>query len=172
MKENMKVKTLFTLLLLWAMAVGAWAENQGTLYVHLKDGSKVQFLLPVHKPVVSCANGYLSVSYQEYGREDFVAFERDEVENLTVGMSDANAVEDVQKEDDQRIVFDLTRTGVVRVSGLLPTDRLQVFSLDGKRVGADISRHECEAVVDLSQAPRGIYLVSVSQRFTFKLMKP
>ena len=168
----MKTKTILTLLLLWTMIVGAWAEEHGTLFVHLKDGTMVQFVLPVQKPVVSFTGGMMKVVFQENGSENYVSFERDQVENLTVGTNDVTAIEDVKSDADLRVSFDLTSAGVVRVSGLQPSDRLQVFGLDGKNVSAVVSRNDGEATVDLTQQPRGIYIVSVNQRFTFKMMKP
>jgi len=168
----MKTKTFLTLLLLCMMTVGTWAEEQGLLFVHLKDGSKVQFVLPVQKPVVSFTRGMMKVSFQENGSENYVSFERDQVDNLMVGTTDVTAIEDVKSDEGQRISFDLTSAGVVRVSGLQPSDHLQVFSLDGKSINAAVSRNDGEAIVDLTQKPRGIYIVSVNQRFTFKLMKP
>ena len=168
----MKTKTILTLLLLWTMIVGALAEEHGTLFVHLKDGTKVQFVLPVQKPVVSFTGGMMKVAFQENGSENYVSFGRDQVENLTVGTTDVTAIEDVKSDEGLRISFDLTSAGVVRVSGLQPSDRLQVFGLDGKNVSAVVSRNDGEATVDLTQQSRGIYIVSVNQRFTFKLMKP
>ena len=168
----MKTKPFLTLLLLWTMIVGAMAEEHSTLFVHLKDGSIVQFTLPVQKPVVSFTRGMMKVAFQENGNEDYVSFERDQVENLTVGTTDVTALKDVKRNEAQRISFDLASAGVVRVSGLQPSDRLQVFGLDGKNVGAAVSRNDGEAIVDLTPKPRGIYIVSVNQRFTFKLMKP
>ena len=168
----MKTKPFLTLLLLWTMIVGACAEEHGTLFVHLKDGTMMQFTLPVQKPVVSFTRGMMKVAFQENGNEDYVSFDRDQIENLTVGTTDVTAIEDVKSDECQRICFDLTSAGVVRVSGLLPSDRLQVFGLDGKSVSTVVSRNDGEATVDLTQQPRGIYIVSVNQRFTFKLMKP
>lgn len=51
-------------------------------------------------------------------------------------------------------------------------DRLQVFGIDGKRIQAGVSAAGDEVTVDLSQQPRGVYMVSVNKSFTFKLMKP
>ena len=168
----MKTKPFLTLLLLWTMIVGAMAEERSTLFVHLKDGTIVQFTLPVQKPVVSFTRGMMKVAFQENGDEDYVSFERDQVENLTVGTTDVNAIEDVKSDECQRISFNLTSAGVVRVGGLQSSDRLQVFSIDGKSVSAVVSRNEGEATIDLTQQPRSIYIVSVNQRFSFKLMKP
>ena len=168
----MKTKPFLTLLLLWTMIVGAMAEERSTLFVHLKDGSIVQFTLPVQKPVVSFTHGMMKVAFQENGNEDYVSFERDQVENLTVGTTDATAIEDVKSDECQRISFNLTSAGVVRVGGLQSSNRLQVFSIDGKSVSTVVSRNDSEATIDLTQQPRSIYIVSVNQRFSFKLMKP
>ena len=132
----------------------------------------LEFILPVEKPVVCFDRGMMKVAFQENGNENYVSFERDQVENLTVGTTDVTALKDVKRNEAQRISFDLASAGVVRVSGLQPSDRLQVFGLDGKNVGAAVSRNDGEAIVDLTPKPRGIYIVSVNQRFTFKLMKP
>ena len=168
----MKTKPFLTLLLLWTMIVGAMAEERSTLFVHLKDGTIVQFTLPVQKPVVSFTRGMMKVAFQENGNEDYVSFERDQVENLTVGTTDVNAIEDVKSDECQRISFNLTSAGVVRVGGLQSSNRLQVFSIDGKSVSTVVSRNDSEATIDLTQQLRGVYIVSVNQRFSFKLMKP
>ena len=174
---TMKTKTLLTLLLSWTMAAGVMAEEQSALFVHLKDGSKVQFVLPVQEPVVTCQNGTMSVDYLEEESENShqtvtVQFQRDEVESLTVETVETVAINALPSDGTQRIRFDLTRAGVVRISGLEKTDRLQVYSLDGKSIDAAVTQHDGGATVDLSQQRRGVYMVSVNQRFTFKLTKP
>lgn len=142
------------------------------LYVHLKDGSKVQFMLSVQKPVVSCGRGIMKIFYQEDDGEKYMAFERDQVEDLTFGTADATAIDEAKADNALRVTFDLTRDGIVRASGLLPSDHLQVFSIDGKSVNAIVNRNDRGATIDLTQKPRGLYLISVNKRFTFKLMKP
>ena len=163
----MKAKTILSVLLLWMSATCAMAEEtMSSLYVFLKDGSKMQFILPLEKPIVYCEKGVMWV-HGNYG----VSFNRDEVDYLKVDKADLTTIEEVQS-DEPRIRFDLTRKGVVGICGLQQADRIMVCSLDGKSVDAAISRHEGEATIDLSRQPRGVYLISVNQRFTFKLMKP
>ena len=164
-----KAKTFLALLLSWTMTAGAWADDQGSLFVMKKDGTCVRFVLPVQKPVVTFGNGVMEVSLSDH---TFIHFERDEVDYLTVGTEEPQPNGIALVEGDERIQFDLTRNDVVRVSGLQKDDLVQVFALDGKSIGAPISRHDGEAVVDLSQQRRGVYMISVNQRFTFKLMKP
>lgn len=172
----MKLKTILSLLLLWITAAGAMAEEtSSSLFVYLKSGSKVQFVLPTQKPTVNCEKGAMYVYNNGDSNEDgsySVAFQRDEVDYLKVDKSvDLTGIETAQA-DEPRIRFDLTRKGVVSVSGLQTTDRIQVFGLDGKSINAAISRHDGEATVDLTQQRHGVYVVSVNKSFTFKLMKP
>lgn len=171
----MKLKTILSVLLLWMTATSAMAEETwSSLYVFLKDGSKVQFILPIQKPSAYCMEGVMYVyNYGDYyGNGSYsVAFERDEVDYLKVDKADLTGVEEIQS-DEPRIRFDLTRKGVVSISGLQSADRIQVFGLDGKSINAAINRHDSEATVDLTQQRRGVYVVSVNQSFSFKLMKP
>lgn len=168
-----KAKTFLALLLSWTMAASAWAEDQCSLFVLMKDGTNVRFVLPVQKPVVRCTHGMMQIDYLSTNQgETYMAFERDQVENLTVGTEEPLPNGIVSTDGVQRIQFDLTSQDVVRVCGLQKGDLVQVFGLDGKAVSVPVSRHDGEAVVDLSQQRRGVYMVSVNQRFTFKLMKP
>ena len=164
-----KAKTFLVLLLLWTTTAGAWADDQGSLFIMTKDGKCVRFVLPVQKPIVTFGNGVMEVSISGY---TYIHLERDEVDYLTVGTEEPQPNGIALVEGDEHIQFDLTRKDVVRVSGLQKDDLVQVFALDGKSISTPISRHDGEAVVDLSQQRRGVYMVSVNQRFTFKLMKP
>lgn len=169
---DMKTRLVLSLLLSFLMAIGVRAEEKSSLFVFLKDGSKVQFFLPSQEPTVKYQKGVMTVSYRGLdASEQTLDFERDQVDYLKVDKSDLTVIDEV-KGDESRIRFDLTRKGVVGISGLQQADRIMVCCLDGKSVDAAISRHEGEATIDLSRQPRGVYLISVNQRFTFKLMKP
>lgn len=169
----MKAKAFLSLLLLWMTASNAMAEETSSLFVFLKDGSIVQFILPTENPTVAFSKGNMTVtcSNQEPDSWRDVTFQRDEVDYLKVDDSIPTAIENV-KNDEPRVRFDMTRKGIVNINGLQSTDRIQVYELDGKSADAAISRHEGEATVDLSQQKRGVYMVSVNKSFTFKLMKP
>ena len=165
-------KGLFALLFSCSAMVSATAEEMSTLFINLKDGSKVQFVLPTQKPDVSFSNSMMEVKYRENDQIGRLTFERDQVASLTVGTEGESAIKAVTANEKPRIHFDLTRPAVVRVSGMEQGDRLQVFGLDGKRIQADVSTTDGEATVNLGQQPSGVYVVSVNKSFTFKLIKP
>ena len=85
---------------------------------------------------------------------------------------EAGRIQYLVKGEEPGIRFDLTRQGVVHVSGLSDSDRLTVVSLDGKQVKPAVSLNGSEATVDLTGQPRGCYIVRVNKRFSFKLLKP
>ena len=120
-------------------------SEQGVLTVNLKDGSKVQFALPVEQPVVTFGKSQMTVTYTESSNDPYLGdeekrldFERDQVESLVVGVEEVVALSEVKAEEPS-IRFDLTRQGVVHVSGLSDNDRLTMASLDGKQVTSDNS---------------------------------
>ena len=163
------------MLLLWMMTAGAMAGENTSLFVFLKDGTKVQFVLSKQEPTITYRRGVMAVNFvnskSEVPNYEALYFDRDQVNYLKVDEPDPNAIEEV-KSDEPRIRFNLTRKGVVSVSGLNQDDHLQVYGLDGKIIDAIVSRHDGEATVDLTQQRRGVYVVSVNKNFTFKLMKP
>ena len=174
-----KILLMVAVAIMAALSIKAqMTEEQGILTVNLKDGSKVQFALPVEQPVVTFGKSLMTVTYTEPSNnpdvevaEKRLDFERDQVESLVVGVEEVVAVSDV-KAEEPGIRFDLTRQGVVHVSGLSDSDRLTVVSLDGKQVKPAVSLNGSEATVDLTGQPRGCYIVSVNKRFSFKLLKP
>ena len=153
-------------------------SEQGVLTVNLKDGSRVEFTLPVELPVVTFGKSQMMVTYTQLSSESNVEneernlyFERDQVETLVVGVKEVDKVSEI-KGEEPGIRFDLTNQSIVRVSGLSDSDRLTVVSLDGKQVKPAVSLNGSEAMVDLTGQPRGCYIVSVNKRFSFKLLKP
>ena len=165
-------------LLFWLLAgllpLSATAQDyfDTVLCLNLKDGGKVEMVLPVAKPEVTCEDGWMTINYVENGQGAKLSWARDDVEALTFE-SRPSGIDEV-KAQEERIHFDLTRAGVVLVRGLQTGDKLQVVGIDGKAVRADMQRqpNEGTATVDLSGQPRGCYVISVNRRFTFKLMKP
>jgi len=170
----MRKTCLLVLLLSWLSAMGAWAEDYGVLYINQKNGEKVQCVIDREKPLVEFKDGKLVLyawSDDEQAMQWKVELSRNEVESLTFGTISIDAIHPL-KTDDGHIGFNLLRKGVVGVSGLKKADIVMVYHLDGRQVQVSVSKHEGTAEVDLNNEPRGVYMVSVNKRFTFKLMKP
>ena len=75
----MKTRIVLSLLLSFLMAIGVMAEEKSSLFVFLKDGSKVQFFLPSQDPTVKYQKGVMTVSYRGLdASEQTLDFERDQ----------------------------------------------------------------------------------------------
>jgi hypothetical protein len=174
-----KILLMVAVLMMTAISMKAQtAGERSILTVNLKDGSKVQFELPVQQPVVKFGKSQMTVTYTQPSNnpdagdeEKSLDFGRDQVESLVVGVEEVVNVSDV-KGAEPNIRFDLTSQSRVHISGLSDGDRLAVVSLDGKQMKLPVSRNGSEATLDLSGLPRGCYIVSVNKRFSFKLLKP
>ena len=170
----MKVKTVLLILLLGVLSTSTTAQKLCALNVNLTDGSMVQFVLPVQQPTVTYGGGEMTIFYRTpsgAANDQVLTFKRDQVADMTIVKINPTAVSKV-RTTDQRVSFNLTQAGVVRVAGLNDGDQLQVFAIDGKQMQPAIFRQNSEATVDLNDMPRGLYVVSVNQYFTFKMMKP
>lgn len=169
-------KTILSLLACLASVV-AFAQTPATaapdvLVVKLVDGTSYRFSIPDASPSVLFNRGVARVSYYDSAKQEslFVDIERDNVDNIYFVNAEAEGVQapEAQQAD---VMFRLQQAGVIAISGLHEGDAILVATADGRSVpGVTVSTGK-SAVVDLTSQPRGIYLVSVNKRFTFKYMK-
>lgn len=175
------------LLLLWGLiATSLYAEDEGyIMYVNLADGTNLHFVLSEQKPYVVSRDGKMTVYYgnyypvdstfvDDYGYsygylKEHIVFECNQVRDIRFDIS--TGVENIDIKDDG-LIFDVSHAGIVRINGLKAKDFVEIYSLDGKKMSAPISKQNMEAIIDLSAKPRGIYIISINKRFTFKMMKP
>ena len=159
---------------LWSSVINAQTEATTVLNLALKDGTSYHFLIADQKPVMKSRNGQLMVSYQNAdgsGLAPLLCFERDAVEKLTFGPYDPVDVA-YPMEKQQGVRFDLVSPGRILVSGLSKGDRVEAASLDGRCAVPARRVSAGELTLDLSRQPRGVYVISVNHRHTFKYVKP
>ncbi len=163
-------RKLLSLALMFVAMCGL-AQDRMAMIVHLADQSTMQFLL-AKQPAVSFSAGSLFVSFANDGETepDGMEFKREEV--LYVSFEEVTDRVEEAATPGSRITFDLRNGSKVCISGLQPSDHILVVAIDGKNIQVPVTYQDGEAIINLGQQPRGIYLVSVNQRFTFKLMKP
>lgn len=178
----MTKKLLSLCLFAWlAVGVSATAQSQeepDRFFLETVDGQKFTFLF-AQRPKVLCFTSkdgnesYLSVSfYAENGSTwESLDFDRDQVKVLTFGTATSNGIDQVSAAD-RHVTFGMLQPGVVSISGLQEGDCLLVSSVDGKTIVNSTMSSDGQQTLDLSRHPRGIYVLSVNHRFTFKLMKP
>ncbi len=167
-----KMRRLLTMLLLALVTTTALADHEGyTMDISLKDGSHAYFVIPKQKPSISCFDGKMVISFRELDseQESTISFERDLVKDITFAAT--NGIEPVIAENS-RLSFTMASSKDIKVTGLNDADMLRVYSIDGKNVSASISRQDNVAIVSLPTGKRGMYVISVNNSFTFKIVQP
>lgn len=69
-------------------------------------------------------------------------------------------------------IFDLTAPGRVRIKGLERGALVQACGADGRLAAQTRAGADGTALLDISRQGRGVFVVRVNQRQTFKLLKP
>ena len=156
-----------------ACSIYAQTVVRSVMHLTLKDGTVYHFLLSDQRPTLKSHYSRLVVTYQYAdgsGKAPQLTFERDVVQSLTFGNYDPTAV--ALPKSESTIRFNLTAPGEVRVSGLQPGDCLEAYGADGKQVAAARRAASGELSLNFSRQPRGVYIISVNRRQTFKFLKP
>ena len=169
-------KLLLSVLVCFASlgAVAQVQEEASTLVVSLNDGTDYRFYIPDQAPWMSFSDGYATVSYylvnEKDGRYDALEVERKNVKRIYFE-NGKTGIKTPAKEK-AGVKFSLLQPGMVGVSGLNAGDVILVADLSGRSVMNRKAPASGQTVVDLSDYQRGVYVISINQRFTFKYMKP
>ncbi len=162
------VKRILSLLLMCVLTLSAWSQDmQGhVLLMELKDGAVHRFVL-LHKPVLTHVDSRIvqinsDVITASYAIEDIKKY-RFEVQDLT-------AIDDVL-EETERFTVVYTDGETVRIGGVSDSDAISVYSVDGRKVSADVSRDGSQAAVSLVSLPHGVYVVNVNGKQSFKVVR-
>ena len=159
----MKTRNLFTLLLLWLTAAGAWAQN--AIVVCQKDGTVAKFAF-TEKPVVTYSAGELVMTTNktsvQYPMNRLLKIYFDVAE-----VPDGIDVEVTQPEDVQ-FAF---RDGALVVSGGEAGAIVNLYRLDGVSAGQFRLDSNGSVTISTDRLSRGVYIVKTKQ-FSFKFRKP
>ena len=154
------------------MTIAATAQIQGepdALVVDAVDGQKYVFAFE-KEPSLDFSMSSLTVRLVG-NDEEGLYIERDQLKEVRLVSLQTEGVADV-RASEPRVTFAMRQPGIISVKGLKTADRILVVRADGKTVMNVEARQDGQLTIDLSQKPRGIYLVSVNRSFTFKLLKP
>ncbi len=123
------------------------------------------------QPSITCFHQTMKVVWldDEEGRQE-LQVERPATMRLLT--AEEVAVPSLREDAQRRVTFNVKEPGVVRVSGMKPGTKVHAFSADGKSVATCVAGASGDAVVNLKSQMRGIYVISVDQSETFKIMKP
>ena len=168
------MKKLLLLLFVCVTALNVSArltEETTTLVVSLTDGTEYRFDIPAKDPTRQFSKGAVKLYCYVAGEEPTtLTIERDQLKNIYF----ENEVTAIQTPTvaENAVTFRLLQPGTIAVNGLSEGDEVQVVGIDGRSVMNARAADSGQAVIDLSSHTRGIYVISVNKRFTFKYMKP
>lgn len=168
------MKKLLLLLFVCVTALNVSAqstEETTTLVLSLTDGTEYRFEIPATDPSIKFAKGVVNVYCYVAGEEPTtLTIERDQLKNIY--FEEKGTAIQTPTISGNAVTFRLLQPGTIAVNGLSAGDEVQVVGIDGRSVMNARAAEGGQAVVDLSSRTRGIYVISVNKRFTFKYMKP
>ena len=168
------MKKLLLLLFVCVTALNVSArstEETTTLVLSLTDGTEYRFDIPATDPSIKFAKGVVNVYCYVAGEEPTtLTIERDQLKNIY--FEEKGTAIQTPTISGNAVTFRLLQPGTIAVNGLSAGDEVQVVGIDGRSVMNARAAEGGQAVVDLSSRTRGIYVISVNKRFTFKYMKP
>lgn len=168
------MKKLLLLLFVCVTALNVSArstEETTTLVLSLTDGTEYRFEIPATDPSMKFAKGVVNVYCYVAGEEPTtLTIERDQLKNIY--FEEKGTAIQTPTISGNAVTFRLLQPGTIAVNGLSAGDEVQVVGIDGRSVMNARAAEGGQAVVDLSGRTRGIYVISVNKRFTFKYMKP
>ena len=164
----MKKKLLLSVLL--AVLCTLVARSQGeytTLVVELNNGSSVNYILK-QKPTI------------KMGKTDVIVTTGDN--NLSATYNHADVKQFYFKEFDRTAIEEnitpqkvLKITYVdgenVRISGTEANDRISLYTIDGQMMQNHISANDEETIVHIGSLEKGIYIIQLSNKQSFKVVK-
>ena len=160
----MKTRKLFTLLLLWLTASGAWAQN--AIVVCQKDGTVARFAF-TEKPVVTYSAGELMMTTNktsvQYPINRLMKIYFDVGEN-----SDGIKNVEASKQEDVQFTF---RDGALVVSGGKSGAIVNLYRLDGVSAGQFRLDGNGSVTIPTGNLSQGFYIVKTKQ-LSFKFRKP
>ena len=168
----MKKLLLLLFVCVTTMNVSARLTEESTiLVVSLTDGTDYRFGFSDWVPTILFHKGVVTLYHYGTGEDPAIlTIERDQLKNIY--FENAEAAIQTPSAEKNAVTFSLLQSGTIAVNGLRAGDEIQVAGIDGRSVMDVRAAAGGQAVVDLSSHMRGIYVISVNKRFTFKYMKP
>lgn len=158
----MKQRLLILFMSLIAVASGTWADTQQRLIVWLKNGQKVYFDL-VEEPETTFENGKLAIKTTKstvyYQLENVLRYTYDgDITDVVGPKLRPNEIRFMQGKD--QMAFD----------GLADGTELEIYSLDGMKLGTIQAKGGERTTVSFSNRPAGTYIVKVGEA-SYKFLK-
>ena len=158
----MKQRLLILFMSLMAVASGAWADTQQRLIVWMKNGEKVYFNL-VEEPETTFENGKLVIKTTK----TTVYYQLENVLRYTYDGDMTDVVGSKLRPNEIRF---MQGTDQMAFEGLTDGAQLEIYSLDGVKIGTMLAKEGERTTISFQNRPAGTYIVKVGDA-TYKFLK-
>ena len=174
-----QMKRLLTLLLIGLMTIsGAMAaeESEPLSVLEMKvdyneNISNTYYIELASQPVVTCYHQVMTVQWQD-AEQGWQSIEANVNQNVSMRLLRASEMPNAvtsPKDPSSTVLFDVKEPGIVRVRGMERGTHVQAYATDGRTVATAVAAANGEAIINLKSQARGMYVISVNQRETFKI---
>lgn len=144
-------------------SVGYSLYSAPDISVEDKDGKQIlRFYLKYGSWDANSNSNYSAVDFE---------YDKSTVRKLYFQPYDATAIENVDADDEKELNIVFVDNQTVHVNGLKPTDDVRVFNIEGKQVLAADRMGETKCEVSLGSQPKGVYVIKVNAKHSFKVLK-
>ena len=149
-------------------ALSAWCQGEyTTLVVEMNDGSSVNYILS-QKPQISMGDQIVRIITGDNGME--VTYPDAQVKRFNFRAFDPVKIEETVLPEKVLKVKYVDGQSVV-ISGTEATDRIALYTLNGQQMQGGISVANGETTIDIASLPKGVYIINVSNKQSFKILK-
>ena len=150
------------------MTFSAWCQGEyTTLVVEMNDGSSVNYILSP-KPQISMGEETICITTGDNGME--VTYPDAQVKRFSFRAFDPVKIEETELPENVLRVKYVNGQSVV-ISGTAATDRIALYTLNGQQMQGGISVADGETTIDIASLPKGVYIINVSNKQSFKILK-
>lgn len=154
----------FLILFLWMQlfTVSLWAASEKSLVVELQNNRRTTFVLSAN-PTLTFVNNVLQIEVGGKSND----FEIDNVKHFY--FDDVST--DIASVSSEKLRIISKDNNHVVIEGIEENDAVMLYSADGKIVDSQIEILGKKAEVSLTSLARGIYIIKVSNKQTFKIYR-
>ncbi len=161
-------KKLFMFAFLACTTLSAWCQGEyTTLVVEMNDGSSVNYILS-QKPQISMGDQIVRITTGDNGME--VTYPDAQVKRFSFSAFDPVKIEETELSPKVLKVRYMDGQCVV-ISGTEATDHIALYTLNGQQISNGISIADGQTTIDIASLPKGVYIINVSNKQSFKILK-
>lgn len=162
------------------MGIASWATaRESVLVVELKNGTSFDYVFYQYPMVFLDGDNLQIKAYKLDGdkvlgekqcKYDYIV---DEVRKFYFKPNTTTDINDIVKDNnDNNIKIEYINNQTIIISGTDATDRINIYTLDGRLVQNGISTTKGKTQLHLNSLNSGIYIIRVSEIVSFKICKP